>query len=267
MWTTGPIGPPAHNRQVTLLLSGQGDLPADVHSLSHAPVGGGQDLSVDVDVAGWFWVGGLVCLPLVHMGTAKAISFGLFPHTCGRRDPSARLHTTARSPCCFRVKVTYRRMCTASVMRQWAVGKTCPSTSTSPVGFGSVVWCACPSSTWARQKLFPSGFSRTHVDDGTLRPVCAQPPGRLVAFGLRLVTGGCAQPQSCASGRWARLVRRRRRRRLVLGRWFGVLAPRPHGHGKSYFLRAFPAHMWTTGPFGPSAHNHQVASLLSGCVW
>jgi hypothetical protein len=32
------------------------------------------------------------------MGTAKADSFGLFPHTCGRLDPADRLHTIARSP-------------------------------------------------------------------------------------------------------------------------------------------------------------------------
>ena len=35
-----------------------------------------------------------------------------------------------------------------------------------------------------------------------------------------------------------------------------AVAPRPHGHGKSYFLRAFPAPMWTTGPSGPPAHSH-----------
>ena len=32
------------------------------------------------------------------MGTAKAKSFGLFPHPCARRDPPDRLHTNARSP-------------------------------------------------------------------------------------------------------------------------------------------------------------------------
>jgi len=32
------------------------------------------------------------------MGTAKAKSFGLFPHTYGRRDPADRLHTTTTSP-------------------------------------------------------------------------------------------------------------------------------------------------------------------------
>lgn len=32
------------------------------------------------------------------MGTAKAKSSGLFPHTCGRRDPMAHPHTTTRSP-------------------------------------------------------------------------------------------------------------------------------------------------------------------------
>lgn len=32
------------------------------------------------------------------MGTAKAKTFGLFPHTCGRPDPPDRLHTTTTSP-------------------------------------------------------------------------------------------------------------------------------------------------------------------------
>lgn len=32
------------------------------------------------------------------MGTAKAKSFGLFPHSCARRDPPDRLHTNASSP-------------------------------------------------------------------------------------------------------------------------------------------------------------------------
>lgn len=32
------------------------------------------------------------------MGTAKAKSSGLFPYTHGRRDPTDRLHTNARSP-------------------------------------------------------------------------------------------------------------------------------------------------------------------------
>ena len=48
------------------------------------------------------------------MGTAKAISFGLFPHTCGRRDPPDRLHIIARSP--TRVRHRYdRRSCTGLV--------------------------------------------------------------------------------------------------------------------------------------------------------
>jgi hypothetical protein len=37
-------------------------------------------------------------MPLVHMGTAKAKSFGLFPHPCARPDPPDRLHTITRSP-------------------------------------------------------------------------------------------------------------------------------------------------------------------------
>jgi hypothetical protein len=36
----------------------------------------------------------------------------------------------------------------------------------------------CPSPTRARQKLFPSGFSRTHVDDRTPLTGCTPPPGR-----------------------------------------------------------------------------------------
>ncbi|NKR10595.1 hypothetical protein A5N17_13925 [Arthrobacter sp. D2] len=31
-------------------------------------------------------------------------------------------------------------------------------------------------------------------------------------------------------------------------------------HGESYFLRAFPVHMWTTGPTEPAAHNHHVTN-------
>ncbi len=33
------------------------------------------------------------------------------------------------------------------------------------------------SSTWARQKLFPSGFSRTHVEDRDQLTGCTQTPG------------------------------------------------------------------------------------------
>jgi hypothetical protein len=49
------------------------------------------------------------------MGTAKAISFGLFPHTSGRRDPADRLHTTTTSPFPGYVTLGERWPCTVSV--------------------------------------------------------------------------------------------------------------------------------------------------------
>ena len=39
-----------------------------------------------------------------------------------------------------------------------------------------------PSPTWARQELFPSGFSRTHGDDGTHLTGCTQSPGHRHAY-------------------------------------------------------------------------------------
>lgn len=39
-----------------------------------------------------------------------------------------------------------------------------------------------PSPTWVRQELFPSGFSRTHGDDGTHLTGCTQSPGHRHAY-------------------------------------------------------------------------------------
>jgi hypothetical protein len=47
--------------------------------------------------------------------------------------------------------------------------------------------------SWARQKLSPSGFSRTHLDDGTLLTGCTQPPRHHPQRTSPWVIGGCAQ--------------------------------------------------------------------------
>ena len=60
------------------------------------------------------------------------------------------------------------------------------------------------------------------------------------------VAGAAARPKACPANGDARPRCPGRSRRR--GSRKRCLAPRPHGHGKSYFLRAFPAHMWTTGP-------------------
>ncbi len=49
------------------------------------------------------------------MGTAKAISFGLFPHTFGRQEPADRLHTTTTSPFPGYITLGERCPCTVSV--------------------------------------------------------------------------------------------------------------------------------------------------------
>lgn len=48
----------------------------------------------------------------------------------------------------------------------WVRGAAACSTGCRQ-GSSRVVGVRCPLPTWARQKLFPSGFSRTHVDSGT----------------------------------------------------------------------------------------------------
>ena len=70
--------------------------------------------------------------------------------------------------------------------------------------------------------------------------------GGTLTFGWLLVAWTATRPKAgpADSDAGPHCCRRNRRR----GSRKRCLTPRPHGHGKSYFLRAFPAHMWTTGP-------------------
>lgn len=71
-----------------------------------------------------------------------------------------------------------------------------------------------PSPTWARQKLFPSGFSRTHVDDGTHLSGCTQSPAHRQQVCPPRAAGDHVQPLFLRGRQrlgfpWSKTLRRR----------------------------------------------------------
>jgi hypothetical protein len=136
-------------------------------------------------------------------------------------------------------------------------GKVCPpplvgSTECSTVRIPSEV--ASPA-TYKREPDVRSWRNATTSGVGYGRKVAAvwrnhRALQRLTTVGphryLRRSLGSGIPARNPASRRWPSLSAGK-----IGGRasWEGspLVASPPHGHGKSYFLRAFPAHMWRTG--------------------
>ena len=114
--------------------------------------------------------------PPAHMGTEKAKSFGLFPHTCGRQEPSRPPAHNRQVTCCFRLAFWGRRMCTAWCART----RLLRSESRAPFPWSKTRRCHPTKRPW------PGSFQQ-----GQQHPKPAWPPQ--AAMSPRCVDGSTAQ--------------------------------------------------------------------------